>query len=356
MKDIKWKKSSGKTFLDATRQNCLAAMSQIDNISNNKWHFYRKLLNQFDFESRQVAVNRAFYKLWEIIGNNKNNLIHNTNDPLTTLHLAEAPGSFVQVVKELFPKCQSIAISRPPSSYAQVVAKSKTIPVFSPTVMKLDKVEFLYIDLLHKQMLEALVDILRKRTLFKNGFDFITADGGFDEEEQYDMKEILHFNLILSEVVSILLLQSIGGTCVVKILETFTETTFHLMWLLCQHYDTYEFVKPVTSRPTNAEKYIICKGFKGKIYTDNSLLELTNLQHISKNYILSTEIPPHFISYMCEISDKFSKNQIDTINNVINIVGKTGHKQYIDKSSYNEMKRQSFNEWCKQYCFNPKFT
>src|SRR6478609_2122918 len=117
--------------LDDVRNECLTAMSQIDSLSNHRWHFFRKLLNEYDFESREFAVNRAFYKLWEILKLHPD-IIPPGNNNLNSLHLAEAPGSFVQVVKKMFPYADTVAISKPPSSYAEVVRKGRSIPVFNP--------------------------------------------------------------------------------------------------------------------------------------------------------------------------------------------------------------------------------
>ena len=224
-------------ILDGLRQECLVAMSQIDTLSNHKWHFFRKLLNENDFESREFAVNRAFYKLWEILKLHPD-IIPPGNNNLNSLHLAEAPGSFVQVVKKMFPYADTVAISKPPSSYAEVVRKGRSIPVFNPQVLKLQGCQFYYIDLMNPDNVQWLLGHEGNR------FSLITADGGFDEEEQYDAKEVLHYNLILGEIVAILLLQNIGGGCVIKIFETFTETTISMLWLLCQHYESFEFVKP----------------------------------------------------------------------------------------------------------------
>lgn len=373
---IQWKKTIGQTFLHDTRKECLMTMAKIDNLSNHKWHFYRKLLNEYDFESREFAVNRAFYKLWEIIGDNpellprtdnsgcldKNEEDNENNEEIarvTTLHLAEAPGSFVQVVKKMNKTCRSIAVSKPPSSYAEVVRKGRTIPTFADNVLALENTEFLYVDLLSSTHIwSQMLDNFKRDPELQNGFDFITADGGFDEEEQYDLKEILHYNLILSEIVCILLTQKINGGCVVKIFETFTETTLHMLWLLVQHYDSFEFSKPSTSRPTNAEKYIICKGFKGARYDKWSLLNLINMK-LTKDHILdfsfdseaAKNVPQSFKDTFLSASEKFTRNQINTINDVMKFVSETGNKQYIDKSSYNANKHRTFHTWKDQYEF-----
>lgn len=352
MTPIQWKKTTavginhildehGTKELNELRKECLSAMSQIDSLSNHKWHFFRKLLNEYDFESREFSCNRAFYKLWEILKKHPD-VAETKSASLTTLHLAEAPGSFVQVVKKMFPESNSVAVSKPPSTYAEVVRKGKSIPVFNSEVLQEKDCRFYYTDLMVNH------NILWLKEHEGNRFDFITADGGFDEEERYDAKEILHYNLILGEIIAILLLQKIGGGCVIKIFETFTETTISMLWLLCQHYGTFEFVKPATSRPTNAEKYIVCKAFKGCQYDQRQLCDLM-ANHITRNMVLDVNVPIRFQQRVVEMAKEFSRQQIDTINRVISFVHENSHGRYgsiyIDKRQYNEQKRKSFNEW-----------
>ena len=309
MKNITWKTLNPrerKISLDEVRKDCLRAMSQIDMLSSGKWHFYRKLLNEFDFESRYFAVNRAFYKLWEML---KTFPSSNHGDiPLTTLHLAEAPGSFVQVIKKMYPESNSVAISKPPSSYADVVKKGKSVPVFSKTVLQLRNCQFLYCDILNKVVLLDYSRNMMMDSRFSAGFDLITGDGGFDEEEQYDCKETLHYNLILGEIVSILFNQKLGGQCMLKIFEVFTDTTLSLLWLLCSHYKSFEFVKPSTSRPTNAEKYVICRGFKGNMYDMNDMLQLMDVD-ISKDVTLDIDVPDDFVILVTDTSRNLQQNK-----------------------------------------------
>lgn len=363
MKTIVWttlKPSERKIHLDDIRKECLSAMSQIDKLSSGKWHFYRKLLNEFDFESRFFAVNRAFYKLWEMLKMFPPCSLAR-DGVLRTLHLAEAPGSFVQVIKKMYPDSYSVAISKPPSSYADVVKKGKCVPVFSETVLRLPRCQFLYCDLVNKTTVLECSRKLLTDPASSEGFDLITADGGFDEEEKYDCKETLHYNLILGEIISIFFNQKLGGQSVLKIFEVFTDTTLSLLWLLCSHYESFEFVKPSTSRPTNAERYVICRGFKGMIYDVNDLLQLMDVP-ITKDHVLCFEflqIPGNFVTLVEQTSKEFARQQIDTINGVMNFIQEKTKKVgqgkdasdhfnnfvYIDKRQYLQQKKRSFQEW-----------
>lgn len=345
---LQWRKLKlRKVSLEHVRTETLNAMSQIDSLSNHKWHFFRKLLNRFDFESREFAVNRAFYKLWEILNTHT---VNSTSDNFSTLSIAEAPGSFVQVIKRMFPNSFSIAMSKPPSSYADVVSKGKCIPVFSNSVLKLENCEFIYSDILCPKNISNLSSRFSSNPIHKNGFHLITADGGFDEEEKYDAKETLHYNLILGEIVLILLNQKVGGLCVLKIFESYTDTTLYLLWLLCDTYTSFDIIKPSTSRPTNAERYVVCTGFKGNPYNESDLLDLMETK-IDDTLCLNFPLPDHFVEKMILKSKEFAQKQIDTINTVMEFVHNNDRSSYIDKKAFYEQKKHSFSQWKTEFSY-----
>lgn len=336
-KIISWCKCIPKIYLVELRRRCIETMEKIDTVSNNKWHFYRKILNHYDFESRQIAVNRAFYKLWEILG------VFNINKAENTLHLAEAPGSFIQVAKRKFGnECKSVAITKQISTYADVVKYGKIIPKFHPKVLKLVNCTFKYVDML------SIVEIKKEIFTLNNKFDFITADGGFDEDNAYDAKERLHYNLILNEIISILVTQSRHGNCVLKIFETFTETMISILWLLCKHYKQFYIFKPVTSRPTNAEKYIICLDYQGMQHTQEELIELMKV-NVTYDIKLNHEIPENFIYSIIAYSEIVTKQQIEIINNIITVIRNV---PYIDKKEYEKKKLNTYYEWKQVFNFN----
>ena len=355
--NVKWIRREDDCFiLPDLRSRCLNSMSQIDEIADRKWHFFRKILNEYDFESRDIAVNRAFYKLWEMLHIHQDCINFTDEATLKTLHLAEAPGSFVQVIKKLYPKAYCFAISKSPSSYSDVVKHGKQIPVFSPNVLSLPRLDYKYVDMVNSDDLEKMI-------LGFNGtkFNFITADGGFDEEGCYEAKEMLHYNLILSEIISILCLQETHGSCVLKIFDIFSKTSFSILWFLCKYYQTFTVIKPKTSRPTNAEKYVVCKNFKG-IKSDNvdvrnlvhKLSELTNV-HINSSMRLETNgesVPEWFTNHLKSKCHDFASKQIEAINEVMKVVkynNPKGKSIYIDKRRFLEKKRLAFQTWKKEH-------
>ena len=65
--------------------------------------------------------------------------------------------------------------------------------------------------------------------------------------------------------------------------DILTDSSIHLIYLLSLCYKELYIYKPKTSRPTNSEKYIICKGFK--INDNIKAILLDKLKNISKTFI-----------------------------------------------------------------------
>lgn len=343
---VKWKSKENNdnvVYSEALRNKCFTTMERIDKIPEYKWRFYRKICNAYDFNCREFAVNRAFYKLWEILSIHFPLLMEETMKEETktatgTLHLAEAPGSFVQAVKMFYKNSHfmSIAVSKPASSYADVLKKGKKIPQFHPKVLSLSNCEFAYKELLDTAVLKSFITSLNK------GSCLITADGGFDEELRYDSKESLHYNLIISEIICILLTQQFNGSCILKVFETFTETSICILYLLCLHYESFDIVKPQTSRPTNAERYVVCKRFKGCKFSQSDLYRL--LEHdVTEGNILTLKIPKEFRDKIIDVNEKITKVQIDSIEHVLGLIQTDFNS--IEKKQMLKDKKDAFSKW-----------
>lgn len=334
---LKWYPVKKDThYLDDLHRKLKVAMSRIDNINNSKWHYYRKLLNVYDFTSRTMASNRAFYKLWEVfkvIPELDPEKIHKS------CHLAEAPGSFVEVTNKLAPNAYKLAVSKPPMLYSEVLVNSRKIPMFSNSIVNnVSNARFEYLDLLNVIQLEQFIK------MHDSKFDFITADGGIDDYENYFDKERMHFKLILAEMVSILFLLKKGGNCIVKIFDCYTQTTMHLIYFLAKHFSQFDIIKPITSRPTNSEKYLVCLNYQGTDHNLSECLDLINDIPHEQDFVLSQFIPDEFVTFVLHKVSLYINNQINTINQTVDYI-KLPNKQKIAKKKLYATKDKVFQEW-----------
>jgi hypothetical protein len=97
----------------------------------------------------------------------------------------------------------------------------------------------------------------------KGTCDYITADGGFDFSNNFNNQEETSIKLINAEVHTAFALQKLGGAFLLKIYDIHLDDTKKIVYNLKHNYDKLYFIKPLTSRPANSEKYILCTGFRG---------------------------------------------------------------------------------------------
>lgn len=96
----------------------------------------------------------------------------------------------------------------------------------------------------------------------KRGLHFLMADGGFSVEGQENIQEILSKQLMLCQFLTALSTLRTGGHFVCKTFDLFTPFSVGLVYLLYLCFDRISLFKPVTSRPANSERYIVCRGLK----------------------------------------------------------------------------------------------
>ncbi|XP_026734620.1 cap-specific mRNA (nucleoside-2'-O-)-methyltransferase 1 isoform X2 [Trichoplusia ni] len=90
------------------------------------------------------------------------------------------------------------------------------------------------------------------------GVHFLMADGGFSVQGQENIQEILSKQLYLCQCLAALMLVRTGGHFVVKLFDVFTLFSVGLIYILYRCFDKVCIHKPVTSRPANSERYLIC--------------------------------------------------------------------------------------------------
>ena len=190
-------------------------------------------------------------------------------------------------------------------------------------------------------------------------FYLITADGGFDEECNFNNKEQLHYYLILNEIYSCIKLQKQNGHFILKMFDIFTDTSIHLLYLLSLCFKEVYIYKPLTSRPTNSEKYIICKYFNKdnrncflnviknvslklqEMKEDNKYVSFTLFEHISDDFINNINI----------INTHLLNRQIFYLKNAIELCNKNEFiKKYNDE--YDDLiniRKQIYNKWELHY-------
>ncbi|XP_023480642.1 cap-specific mRNA (nucleoside-2'-O-)-methyltransferase 1 isoform X3 [Equus caballus] len=86
--------------------------------------------------------------------------------------------------------------------------------------------------------------------------------GGFSVEGQENLQEILSKQLLLCQFLMALSIVRTGGHFICKTFDLFTPFSVGLIYLLYCCFERVCLFKPITSRPANSERYVVCKGLK----------------------------------------------------------------------------------------------
>lgn len=85
---------------------------------------------------------------------------------------------------------------------------------------------------------------------------------GFSVEGQENIQEILSKQLLLCQILTALSTVRTGGNFTCKTFDLFTPFSVGLIYMLYLCFDRVSLFKPVTSRPANSERYVVCRGLK----------------------------------------------------------------------------------------------
>lgn len=272
-------------------------------ISNNFyiWNKYKLLSNEYELVynskysnsiAKKKPLSRSYFKMIEI-----NNiffiLLIGYQKELTTLHLAEGPGGFIEA---LIDQRKKYCNNKKDVYYAISLETQDTIPGWDKSIKFLKENKNVKIMTGIKNNGNIIdIDNIKyiSERLKLNKVDLITADGGFNFDNQIT-QEYSTSLLIFSELLIALGSLKINGCYVYKIYDMNYKITLDILYLTILYFDDVFIFKPLTSRSGNSEKYIICKNFNGISNDDyNKLINLFNdwinikntNENIIKNYI-----------------------------------------------------------------------
>jgi len=359
--------------------------NKIDKINSDIWKKVRWYINDYDFLVKDPIINRAFYKYWEII--NVFNIFENYTDIDQIFHCAEAPGGFIQGTNiylqlENYNPIKIETKLVDDDGFTQVL-KRKTLvdkyyKIYTISLNKdLPQYKMYNLPSYNKRVINKNICVtygkdntgdinnldnihyIKKKLINEESY-LVTADGGFDEGTDFNNKEQLHYYLILNEIYSAIYLQKQGGYFILKVFDIFTNTSIHLLYLLNLLYDEIYIYKPKTSRPTNSEKYIICKNFK-LIHREPILVKLkelsTKIKYQKNKYISFTffdDIPSEFIEKIKYMNTELLNKQCEYLEYAIKLCE---NKEFINNYEIElnnslDKRKQIFKQWEEKYNLN----
>lgn len=277
--------------------------------------------NPFEYIGRSIFINRAAIKLANIDAvNHVTNTIFTfdnkqSDKSLTFCDIAAGPGGFTQYMQYRFPNSKGFGITLKHDKLdwsTKFIDMTRFNPFYGP-----DNTGNLYTNW------EYFIKYIKDQQ--PNGVDLVTGDGGFDLEEGVD-KTLLHHQEFLSS--RLLLAQSlvgigctkIGGNFIVKSFDTVTNISAQIIFILAQCFNKILIFKPVSSRPANAEKYILCIDRKPEIqdYYDllaNAAVSYTDNMFLSQLFI--EKLPSAFEQWLISYNNHSTNKQLQAAQNIL---------------------------------------
>ncbi|KAF9347062.1 FtsJ methyltransferase domain-containing protein 2 [Mortierella sp. AD094] len=134
-------------------------------------------------------------------------------------------------------------------------------------------------NILKQENIDSFADLVEQETKGL-GVGLVSADGGISVDGDEAVQETLLQRLILCQILTMFMTLQKGGDFVVKIFDIFTPVTAGLVWILSRHFEKICVVKPLTSRPMNSERYVVCRHLLRR----KPSLTIEHLKNVNSQY------------------------------------------------------------------------
>ena len=290
------------------KSNLLNTKNKIDDIPDYEWRKFRSLTNKYETATKldkEKHISRAYFKLKELMIDDASKF----KNIKRVAALAEGPGGFIKYINDAYPNADVFGISLREGTDGTNWLMNK---------LNQDRVKIIYGDddmfndgnIYNVYVADAYVN-----KVGKNSVDLVTADGGFQAKDEND-KEVEHVKLFLAETLIALRVLKKGGSYILKIYDIFTQPTLELLYLLKNTFKSVQIKKPVSSRPANSERYIVCHGYQGfdvKGHVNNKATYSSILKLPRGGRKPFTE----FVSKLGEMDAPYIQKVIDNINEAV---------------------------------------
>jgi 23S rRNA U2552 (ribose-2'-O)-methylase RlmE/FtsJ len=326
------------------------------------WDIFKKYTNHYEyihtivpFKKKSVSshkpLSRSYFKMIEMM-----NVFHFHFDskPISTFHLAEGPGGFIEAIAQLR-NCKY-------DNYVGMTIlddDDHNIPAWKKSDRFLNEHKNVTIEsgADNTGNILSLSNFVHCKNKYGSTMDFITADGGFDFSVDFNSQETNITKLLFAQICFALSMQKKGGIFILKIFDCFMQSTVDLMYILSSFYEKVYIIKPQTSRYANSEKYIVCKGFifstSAPFYSflHNTFEKMVISTEITPNHnihrFLSTPVSYYFSTKLEEYNAIFGQQQIENIHYTISLIDNKHKQEKID--TLIKLNVQKCINWCMKY-------
>uniref|UniRef100_A0A6J0T072 Cap-specific mRNA (nucleoside-2'-O-)-methyltransferase 1 n=1 Tax=Pogona vitticeps TaxID=103695 RepID=A0A6J0T072_9SAUR len=201
-------------------------------------------------------------------------------------------------------------------------------------------------DITRPENITAFQNFVQDNTDHK-GVHFLMADGGFSVEGQENIQEILSKQLTLCQFLTGLSVIRTGGHFLCKTFDLFTPFSIGLVYLLYCCFERMSIFKPVTSRPANSERYVVCRGLKSGIdevrdYLFAVNMKLNQLRGTDQdvNLVVPLEVirgDHDFYDYMIRSNERICAGQIKALAKI---------RAFVQNTTLNEPRQADIRKEC----------
>lgn len=198
-----------------------------------------RFVNPYEELKFRGSSSRAFFKLYEIFKRYGLLERHSQCDCFKTLHLCEAPGSFVEATQEYikrhFPKSRLdwYGVTLPDGLEWKMSAQSSSNVIYADVIK------------------DKLPPCVQQSML-------VTGDGGFEIDfKDRNNQEVQNTPLLAGQIHQSFKTLAPNGNMVIKMFDMMEHDTCDLLWDCYLHFDKLYIIKPFGSRICNSEKYIV---------------------------------------------------------------------------------------------------
>ena len=309
----------------------------IDGLNHKEWELAKKKMNEYEYIYTSskvernicsiIPVSRSYFKLHEII---KDLLLLNNNYKCSCL--AEGPGGFIHCLNDKDVKLVY--------GITLISRNNKKIPYWNQLIINNKKNKLCYgTDKTGNIYRITNVDFFINM-VGSNKCEIVTADGGFDYSKDYNSQEDMSYKLLYCEIFIALNIQEKEGSFIIKFFDLFNYDTIKLLYILYINYKEIIIHKPLTSRLSNSEKYIVCRGFLGK---DKNIINLMRYNYSNPSNLI-IDIPESFVNNIKEYNNIYINKQKECITSITDYIK---NNDIDDKPTSSQI--ISAKKWCEVY-------
>lgn len=326
---------------------------------NKKWDRFKKLCNDHelvftsspDMPSIAAAcpVSRSFFKFWETAHEFADVLRLRREAPVRAVFVAEGPGGFVEAFCEYRQSIPGDALFG-----MTLLSPNKSVPEW-----KLGASE------LHGKPFRALAGSDGSGSLYSvpninalvaavgaGSADLVTADGGFDFSGNFNQQESISLRLIAAEALVALRVQKPGGCFLLKVYDLRLPQTLAVLAILARSYGGIHVTKPLSSRPANSEKYLVCSCFTGASQSDVDLLTRA-VSSGDDRLLAASQAASTLMHAVIRVNQHFIRRQIACIDGTLRCIAEHDAASDDERKArlqalLNQQVRASL-AWCERY-------